>query len=520
MGKTQGIFNSDQPLRLGIWGLGRGLSFFKTCQALNIDVVAGCDFNQHMRDRFEEMNPRAYITDDADKFLEQDFDAVLLATYCPAHAGDAIRCLKADKHVLSEVTSFHTMAEGVRLVEMVAETGKVYNLAENYPFSAANMWLARKWREGLFGELMYAEYEYVHECKTLAYTYIDGQPIRPGNQAHSWRSWLDFHYYNTHSLGPMMHITNLRPTRVTALPSTPTLAGYILNAREGMGGITPSLINMSNGAVVRNLMGATTNDTHQQRLWGTLGSAEIIDGTLRLRLGASGHSPKYPIIPHWDELGELAAKTGHGGGDFWTLYYFARQILEGTPAPFDVYTAADCTIPGIQAFRSSLEGGVPFEVPDFRDPQQRDAYRDDHFAQQRFDHRNGLFPAEQDESLTMQFSLTMRDLINTSTAYRAYRDWKQVLPDMATPESLLTVVDGLIAALPRLVEVQQIARKIVNQYPGSVAARVLREMLELSDEEITSHPGFAKDLETERARLEQTIAQIQKQRQANKGNSF
>ena len=505
MSKNQRIFDSDKRIRLGIWGLGRGLSFFKTCQGLNIDVVAGCDFNQHMRDRFAEMNPDTAVTDDADRFLEADFDAVLLATYCPAHADDAIRCLKAGKHVLSEVTSFHTMAEGVRLVETVEETGKVYNLAENYPFSAPNMWLARKWSEGLFGELMYAEYEYVHECRTLAYTYIDGEPIQPGNQAHSWRSWLNFHYYNTHSLGPMMHITKLRPTRVTALPSTPTLAGYTLNADEGMGGVTPSLINMSNGAVVRNLMGATTNDTHQQRLWGTLGSAEIINGTLSLRLGASGHSPKFPVIPHWDELGELAQKTGHGGGDFWTLYYFARHILEGAPAFFDVFKAADCTIPGILAYRSSIEDGKPYEVPDFRDAKGRDAYRNDHFAQPRFDHRNGLFPADQDKSLTMQFSLTMRDLIKTTIPFRAYRDWKQVLPDMANPENMLSVIDDLIAALPRLVEVQQIARKLIDEYPSSVGARVLSEMLALCDEAEIGRPGFTQHLERERARLRKDI---------------
>ena len=138
------IFNTDRRLKIGIWGLGRGLSFFKTCQALNIDVVAGCDFNQHMRDRFSDLQPKAYVTDDADQFLSQDFDAVLLATYCPAHTDDAIRCMNAGKHVLSEVTSFHTMAEGVRLVEAVEASGKVYHLSENYPFSAANMWLAKK----------------------------------------------------------------------------------------------------------------------------------------------------------------------------------------------------------------------------------------------------------------------------------------------------------------------------------------------------------------------------------------
>lgn len=173
-----------------------------------------------------------------------------------------------------------------------------------------------------------------------------------------------------------MHITGLRPTRVTALPAKVSLPGYPMSdALNGMGGITPALINMSNGAVVRNLMGATTNDTHQQRIWGTLAAAEIGENGLRVRIGAAGQGRMLKVRPHWDELGELAAKTGHGGGDFWVLHYFARQILTGEPGPFDLYRAADCTIPGLLAYRSSVENGRPYDVPDFRNKKDRKAWR-------------------------------------------------------------------------------------------------------------------------------------------------
>ena len=67
--------------------------------------------------------------------------------------------------MLSEVTAFFTLAQGVHLVEAVEKSGQVYNLAENYPFSPALRHLKRKWDEGLFGELMYAEFEYVHESR-------------------------------------------------------------------------------------------------------------------------------------------------------------------------------------------------------------------------------------------------------------------------------------------------------------------------------------------------------------------
>jgi predicted dehydrogenase len=499
---ADGLFRSDRRIRLGIWGLGRGSSFYETCRFLNLDVVAGCDYNQHMRERFARTFADAYVTDNADDFLaREDVDAVLLATYCTEHAGDAIRCLQAGKHVLSEVTAFHTLAEGVRLVDTVEQTGLVYNLAENYPFTAANMWLARQWKQGLFGDLMYAEYEYVHECRSLCYTYIDGEPVIPGNQAHYWRSWLDCHYYNTHSLGPMMHITGLRPTRVVALPGAQRLPGYLMGGLLGMGGVTPSLISMSNGSVVRNLMGATTNDTHQQRLWGTKAAAEIIDGELRVRLGGAGGAPRHVIEPHWDALGELAAQTGHGGGDFWVLYHFVRQILEGEPAPFDVYSAADVTIPGILARRSALANGAPCDVPDLRDQAQRESCRDDHVAQERFDHVHGLFGAAGSDPLAQQFARTMRDLIGLSVTYRSYRDCHRVVADLQSPEEAVALADALIEALPQLQEVQRAARRIAEAYPTTVAARVLRELLELSDEGITSRADFAPALAAERADL-------------------
>lgn len=498
---TQSVFDTKKRIRLGIWGLGRGMSFYRTCAHLNIDVVAGCDFNQHMRDNFLRANPGAFVTENADEFLKQDFDAVLLATFCPAHADDAVRCMAAGKHVLSEVTSFHTMAEGVRLVDAVEKYGKVYQLAENYPFSAANMWLQRRWAEGLFGELQYGEYEYVHECRTLAYTYIDGKPINPGFRPHNWRSWLNFHYYNTHSLGPMMYITGQRPTRVSALPCKQALPGYLMSSVEGMGGATPSLISMSNGGVVRNLMGATTNDTHTQRLWGTLGSFEIVDGQVRLRLGGSGHAPKHEVLPQWDTQGELAAKTGHGGGDFWTLYFFARQILDGTPGPFDVYGASDCTIPGILAYRSQQENGTPLDVPDFRDPKQRDKYRNDHYAQPRYDVLNGLFPKGHDESITSKFAITMRDLITQSVIYRAFRDWRQVAGACKDSAAPVRAADALIANLSALQAVQKEARKIANAYPESDAARVLNQMLAVTDESVSSKPGFEKQLKADRQQL-------------------
>ena len=505
MPDTIRVFDTDRRIRLGVWGLGRGLHIAGPCAALNIDVVAGCDYNATMRTEFAERYPSAFVTDDAAAFLARDFDAVLLATYCPGHAADAIGCLAAGKHVLSEVTAFFTMAEGVRLVEAVEKSGLVYNMAENYPFTEANMWLARKWREGVFGELMYGEYEYVHETLTLSYTDINGNPLEPGSRAHTWRSWINMHYYNTHSLGPMMHITGTRPVQVVALPADHALPGYLARGGPRNGMVAPSLIRMSNGAVVRNLMGATTNDSHIQRLWGTNGSSELVDGRLRLRLGGRGNAPKLAVKPRWDDLGELAERAGHGGGDFWTLYHFARQILYGTPAPFDIYASADCTIPGILAWRSQAEGGRAYDVPDFRDPAQREGWRRDERMQATFDADRGLFGGASADPLACEFSRTMRDLVNATAAYRAFRDWSALIADAEDPAAILTLADRAIEAAPLLQEAQRAARRIVAAYPDTPATRVLREVLERSDEPLTSRPGIADALRAERDALARSV---------------
>ena len=44
----QKCFDTDKRIRLGIWGLGRGTNFIKAANAVNIDIVAGCDYSQSL----------------------------------------------------------------------------------------------------------------------------------------------------------------------------------------------------------------------------------------------------------------------------------------------------------------------------------------------------------------------------------------------------------------------------------------------------------------------------------------
>lgn len=481
MGSDQ-LLPTSKHLKLGIWGLGRGQSFIASAKALNIDIVAGCDFHANMRASFQKNCPDAFLTADEDEFLARDFDAVLVATYCPDHAAHAIKALKAGKHVLSEVTAFFTPAQGVDLVEAVERYGRVYNLAENYPFSVENMYLAKLWREGFFGDLAYAEYEYVHGVgRTFANP--DGTPLEPGNRVHHWRGWLNYHYYCTHSLGPVMIITGLRPEKVTAFPEDVLNYGVIKGKGRKIDGVlpclgafAPSLIHMSNGGIVRNLMGGTTADSHHQRLFGTKASAEM--HPLCLKVGATGSSFNFQVKPQWSEMGEMADKAGHGGGDFWELYYFARQILTGEKAPWDIYAASDVTLAGIQALRSAEEEGVPREIPDFRHKAVRDRYRKDHWMQKHIDPYR-IFPDNQDLAITGDFSAAAIALNGAVTRVRQALDAMKAF-SVAVPEHqirIITLVKEVRDASPEYAKIYARARKIADAYPDSPGGRALAEML-------------------------------------------
>jgi hypothetical protein len=93
-----------------------------------------------------------------------------------------------------------------------------------------------------------------------------------------------------------------------------------------------------------------------------------------------GQAVERIYLPDFPEYAAEAARAGHGGGDFFTTYHFARAI-RGEEAPFwDVYRGVAASIVGILAYRSALQGSNTVEVPDLRQRAVRDRHRDDHWS--------------------------------------------------------------------------------------------------------------------------------------------
>ena len=370
-----------RDIRVGVVGVGRGQSFMASAKATGMRLVAICDI---WEERLKEVGTKQGVAtfNDFDKMLEYDLDAVVLANYFHEHAPLAIKALGAGKHVMSECAACHTLAEGVALARAVEKFGKIYMLAENYPYMAYNQEMRRLFRKGLIGQFRYGEGEYVHPDPAAVKT------ARSCGLNH-WRNWIPATYYCTHSIAPVMFITDTRPVKVNSFvipydKDDPTLTDTVkLNDTAA-----PMLIRMDNGAVMKSLHGNLRGHGNFVRIHGNRGLMENCrhGDKQRLRIWREswekrkGEPVEMVYKPDFPNHHARATRAGHGGGDFFTNYHFSEAIRTGKQPYLDVYRAIDMTLCGIQGWRSALADGEPVEIPDFRKESVRKRYAKDHWS--------------------------------------------------------------------------------------------------------------------------------------------
>jgi len=329
-----------RKVRIGVLGLGRG-SFAKNyCKvADNAELVAVCDRNEAALKRYENEGVALYT--DYDEFLKHDMDAVVLANFATEHAPFAIKAMRAGKHVLSEVLPFQTIKEGIELMECVEETGMVYAYAENYAYMPCNMEMRRMIKDGTLGKFEYGEGEYLHNCEP-------GWDRIAANPTH-WRNRMYSTFYCTHSIGPMIHIAGQRPVRVSGFEVPHNDRMERMQAKGG--GIAVEMITLESGALIKSIHGVgVSKNSYWFCTYGSKGRAEcerestgehVNITKLRCNIDEYEGQNIYFAERMYYPSGALTMQAhdfGHGGGDFYTMYFFAEKILGDDSADIiDVY---------------------------------------------------------------------------------------------------------------------------------------------------------------------------------------
>lgn len=377
----------EKKLRIGVFGGFRGDVMIRSLlHHPDAELVAVCDKYEPILEKAkknaESVGIHIECFNNFDDFIEYDMDAVVLANYATEHGIFAIRCLKAGKHVLSEVLPCETMAQAVELIETVEETGLVYAYAENYCYMDLTFEMWRRYKEGAIGDVTYAECEYIHDCES---SWVD---LTYGDKDH-WRNHIYPTFYCTHSLGPIMTITGHRPVQVVGFENPP-IEGFYKAGHAGGHASGVELVTLDNGAIVKSVHGPLKLEPlhSDYKVYGTKGYLGTCkeDAEDKVRLYQEGpevchgentyYAPKKFLSP---EIVENSGIQSHGGGDFYPTHCFVEKIL-GKPDgewSIDVYQAIDMGICGILAFRSILNGNQPVKVPNLRNKEERDAWRND-----------------------------------------------------------------------------------------------------------------------------------------------
>ena len=371
-----------EKVRIGVLGGFRGQSMIKYAKiAENAELVAICDKLPDVLEKQKAFcgDSVTYYTD-FEEFIKHDMDAVVLANYANEHAPFAIRCMKAGLHVYSEVLPVQTMKEAVELIEAVEETGKIYAYGENYCYMPGPYEIKRLYEAGELGEFEYGEGEYVHNCEPIWPDITYGEPDH-------WRNNMYSTFYCTHSIGPLIHITGLRPIKVTGFEGPMNERNARTGAKSGSFGL--EMIELENGGIIKSVHGGLYKDSIWYTVYGSKGRAETAredakqGDVSRIYTNIDPYSGAYDkgelknYKPERDH-DETAKDFGHGNSDFYTMYNFTRKIQGFADADIiDVYEAMDMFLPGMFAYRSILQGGVPVEIPNLRDKAVRELWKND-----------------------------------------------------------------------------------------------------------------------------------------------
>ena len=371
-----------KKIKIGVMGAYRGSSMINYCAtADNATVVAICDKWEDGLATQKELHKDLDIAyyNNFDYFIQHDMDAVVLANYANEHAPFAIKAMKAGKHVFSEVLPVQTMKEAVELIETVEKTGMTYAYGENYCYMGGPYEMKKLYEQGKIGELEYAECEYVHNCEKIWPSITYGEP-------NHWRNQMYSTFYCTHSLGPIVFGTGLRPVKVTGFESSMNERGLRCGAGKGQFGI--EMVEMENGAIVKSIHGDLYRNSVWYSMYGSKGRMETAredaeaGAFSHLYVNADEYSGQYESteVQSYDPKRAMddKVKAGHGGSDFYCMNHFVEKLLGNPNAEtIDVYQAMDMFLPGMFAYRSILNGGVPMEIPNLRDKAVREQWRED-----------------------------------------------------------------------------------------------------------------------------------------------
>jgi predicted dehydrogenase/RimJ/RimL family protein N-acetyltransferase len=304
-------------------------------------------------------------------------DAVVIGTPQHLHVEQSVAALERGLHVLSEVPAGVSVEECRRLAQTCHAARGVYMMAENYIYTRPNVLVRELARQGLFGDIYYAEGEYLHELKGLA---------EQTTWRRHWQMGIDGVTYPTHSLGPILQwMPGDRVVRVscegsghhyhdprgepyhqdTAVMLCKTARGALIKIRTDLVSERPHAMTNYQLQGTDGVYESARGFNERNKIWLRALSQQVrwhdLDALLNLDELAARYLPD-----DWRNPPQEALRAGHGGGDWFEVRDWVRAIRGEAVCPIGVHEALDMTLPGLVSQQSIRQNGAWLDVPDSR----------------------------------------------------------------------------------------------------------------------------------------------------------
>jgi len=375
----------SQPVDVGIVGTGnRGQSLGdQLTRNPQVRLRATCDTDAEAAERTRRSLGAAESYADYGTMLsEARLDAVVVATPMPMHATHSIAALERDLHVFSEVPAVVSMEQAEALVEAARESDGRYMLGENYVYRTPNVLVRELVDAGLFGEVYYAEGEYLHELRDASWARDE-----PDRWRREWQTGRNGITYPTHSLGPVPgwlpddrvarlscagsghHYTdpegNAYEQEDTTVMLAETERDRLVAIRQDMLSERPHAMDNYQLQGTDGCYESARSPEESNRIWLSTFDDATDSGGYEWRDLAALEAEYLP--DRYLDPPEAAEEAGHGGGDYYQLVDFVDSLVEGVSPPIGIHDAMDMTLPGLVSQRSIADDRAWLNVPDSRE---------------------------------------------------------------------------------------------------------------------------------------------------------
>jgi predicted dehydrogenase len=371
---------TGNKINIAIVGLGFGAEFIPIYQRHPSAIMyAICQRNQKKLDQIgDEFSIENRYTDFDELLKDPNIDAVHINTPIPDHGVQAIKALKAGKHVACTVPMATTVEECKQIVELVNQTGLTYMMMETVIYAREFLFVKELYEKDELGKIQFLKASHQQD--------MDGWPnYWPG---------LPPMYYATHCVGPVLALTQAEAEYVSCFGSG-TIREELHNHYNSTFAVESTHIKFRNSDLSAHVYRSLFDTARQYResfeVYGSKKSVEwpLIEGgplvvhTAKLseaEIPKEVQSPDYAhLLPEpiqrfttkgvydTDEHQHLSFTQGAGhGGSHPHLVHEFISALTGNRQPFpNAQQSANITCVGILAHESALQGGKQIYLPEF-----------------------------------------------------------------------------------------------------------------------------------------------------------